>query len=200
MYEKIEVNSERWFNLELLPNEKFRDIKGFEGLYQISNYGRIKSLERYVKHFNGHKICDRYIKSIILKCFYDKDGYLIVNIHKEGKCYWKRVHQIMGIVFLNNDGSLVVNHKDLNKQNSRLDNLELCTAYENTLHAIKNGAVRKGRKLMVYNDDKKIIYNNLKTFAQKNNLNEGQARYYIYKKKKWGDFYFKFLNSDNFMI
>lgn len=159
-YEKVEVNNERWFNLTPLLNEEFKDIKGFENLYQISNYGRVKSLERTVKQFNRFKICNRHIQERILKCSYDKDKYLIVSLHKDKVLFWKRVHQIMGYTFLGNDGTLVVNHKDLNKQNPRLDNLELCTEYENRQHAKNNGAVRKGKKIkdikagFIYNDYK----------------------------------------------
>ena len=47
-FENIEINSERWFDLTPLLNEEFKDIEDFEGLYEISNYGRIKSNERYV--------------------------------------------------------------------------------------------------------------------------------------------------------
>lgn len=45
-FEQVEVNSKRWFDLTLLLNEEFRDIKDFEGVYQISNYGRVKSIKR----------------------------------------------------------------------------------------------------------------------------------------------------------
>ena len=49
MYEQVKVNSERWFDLTPLLNEEFMDVVGFENLYQISNYGRVKSLERTTK-------------------------------------------------------------------------------------------------------------------------------------------------------
>ena len=53
MYEEVEPNSERWFDLKDLKNEEFRDIKDYENIYQISNYGRIKSLKRVRKtHVN----------------------------------------------------------------------------------------------------------------------------------------------------
>lgn len=181
-FEEVEVNSERWFNLKPLLNEEFRDITGFEGLYQISNYGRVKSLERIVKHFNRFKVCDRRIPKRILRCSYDKDKYLIIGLWKEGKNNWRRVHQIMGFVFLGNDGSLVVNHKDLNKQNPRLDNLELCTEYENRHHAKINGAVRKGRKIK---DTKtNIIYNDYKDMESKLNIKHSKYQSIMYYRKE----------------
>jgi len=197
MFEQVEVNSKRWFDPEPLLNEEFKDIKEFESLYQISNYGRVKSLERRTKHFNRFKVCDRYIPEKVLKCCYDKDKYLIVTLYKDKIRYWKRIHQIMGYTFLNNDGNFIVNHKDLNKQNPRIDNLELCTDYENRQHAKNNGAVRKGRKLVTYNNCESVVYNDIKDFAKKNNLSYGMATYYIYKKKIWNNYSFKFINGKN---
>lgn len=182
MFEKVEVNSERWFDLTLLLNEEFRDIGGFKGSYQISNYGRVKSLERTTKHFNRFKVCDRHIPEKILRCSYDKDKYLIVSLKREKKNYWRRVHQIMGYTFLENDGSLVVNHKDLNKQNPRLDNLELCTEYENRQHAKINGAVRKGRKII---DTKtNITYNDYKDMEDKLNISHTKYKSIMYGRKE----------------
>lgn len=181
-YEKVEVNSERWFDLTPLLNEEFKDISGFEGLYQISNYGRVKSLERTTKHFNRFKVCDRYISEKILKCSYDKDKYLIVTLNKNSKPYWRRIHQLMGYIFLGNDGSLIVNHKDLNKQNPRIDNLELCTEYENTQHAKLNGAVRKGRKIK---DTKtNIIYNDYKDMIKELNIKLSKYQNIMYGRKR----------------
>ena len=182
MYEQVKVNSERWFDLTPLLNEEFMDVVGFENLYQISNYGRVKSLERTTKHFNRFKIFDVYIPEKILKCSYDKDKYLIITLHKNGKGYWKRVHQLMGYTFLNNDGSLIVNHKDLNKQNPHIDNLELCTDYENRQHAKNNGAVRKGRKIKDKNTG--IIYNDYKDMMKKLNIKFSKYQSIMYGRKE----------------
>lgn len=193
MFERIEVNSERWFDLTPLKNEIWIDIKNYEGLYQISNYGRVKSMERTVKQFNRFKECNKHVSERILKNCYDKDGYLVVGLYKEGSSKWLRVHQLMGYLFLKNDGSLIVNHKDLNKQNPRIDNLELCTDYENKQHAKRNGAVRKGRKLMAFNDNEEILFNDLKSFSIENGISYSMASYYVYKKKEWNGYNFKFL-------
>ena len=197
MFEQVEVNSERWFDLTPLLNEEFKNIKDFENLYQISNYGRVKSLKRYIEQFNGYKICKRYVPEKILKCSYDKDRYLIVTLNKNGNSYWKRIHQIIGYTFLNNNGKYIVNHKDLNKQNPRIDNLELCTDLENKHHAKLNGAVRKGRKLIIYKDNIEIEYQNVRDFSEKQNMSYGMASYYIYKKKIWNGYNFKFINDNN---
>lgn len=182
MFEQVEVNSERWFDLTPLLNEEFRDIKGFESLYQISNYGRVKSLERTAKHFNRFKICDRYIPEKILKCCYDKDGYLIVTLNKDKKGYWKRIHQLMSFAFLNNNGEYIVNHKDLNKQNPRIDNLELCTEYENRQHAKINGAVRKGKRIKDIKNN--IIYNDYKDMMVRLNIKFSKYQSIMYGRKE----------------
>lgn len=193
MFEQVEVNSERWFDLTPLLNEEFRDINDFENIYKISNYGRVKSLGRKVISWNGYQNCILAIKEKILKCSYDKDGYLIITLNKKGKGYWKRVHQMMGYVFLNNNGQYIINHKDLNKQNPRIDNLELCTNLENRQHAKINGAVRKGRKLIVYSENEKKEYQNVRDFCGKENINYDMARYYIYTKKEWNGYKFEFV-------
>lgn len=67
MFEQVEVNSQRWFNLNDLKNEIWKPIKGFEEKYDISNYGRIKSKERVIEQFNGYKICKKIIKEKNIK-------------------------------------------------------------------------------------------------------------------------------------
>lgn len=182
MFEQVEANSERWLDLTSLKNEIWKDIEGYEGLYQISNYGRVKSLERRVKQFNRFKECNKKINERILKNSFDKDGYLVISLNKNGEKKWTRTHQLMGYSFLNNDGSLIVNHKDLNKQNPRIDNLELCTDYQNKQHAKENGAVRKGRKILDLKN--KIIYNDYKDMIEKLNISCNQYNYIMYEKKE----------------
>jgi len=108
--------------------EKFRDIKGYEEMYQISNFGNIKSLPRVASD-------GRNIKGRILKQSYCTSGYLQVNLYKNKKPKRYLVHQLVAIAFLNhkpNGHKLVVNHIDFNKINNRFNNLEIVTARENT--------------------------------------------------------------------
>ena len=106
----------------MILNEEWRDIEGYEGLYQVSNLGRVKSL-----NYN-HTKSER-----ILKGTPDKDGYLRVALFKDGRKDY-RVHQLVAKMFIPNPGNLqVINHKDENKQNNTAKNLEWCTvAYNNT--------------------------------------------------------------------
>lgn len=108
-------------------NEIWIDIKGFEGLYKISNKVNIKSLSReYSAGVNGHKVIR---KEKMLKQFPNKKtGYMQVTlIDKNGKHYLKYVHRLMAEHFIPNPNNLPeVNHINENKQDNRVENLEYC--------------------------------------------------------------------------
>lgn len=96
--------------------EQWKDIYGFEGLYKISNYGNVKSL-----NYNHTR------KERILKPFTNPDGYLLVDLCKDGKEKYEKIHRLVAQEFLPNPDNLpMVNHKDENKQNNNVDNLEWC--------------------------------------------------------------------------
>lgn len=111
--------------------EIWKDIVSYEGLYQVSNLGRVKSY--YGK--NG-RLTD---KEKILSGKVDKDGYMEVRLCKKGQVTYKRVHRIVASHFLCGDESLQVNHKDGNKSNNCVDNLEYVTPKENVIHAHETG-------------------------------------------------------------
>lgn len=101
--------------------EIWRDISGYEGLYQVSSYGRVK---RLLKTNPQGKI---------LKPVTDKNGYLMVRLSKRNIQHNCRIHRLVAIAFIDNPQSLpVVNHKDENIKNNRSDNLEWCTVQYNT--------------------------------------------------------------------
>ena len=117
--------------------ENWRSINGFKGRYQISNYGRVKSLKRYVKNGRSYRI----VPELILSPGVNEYGYLYVCLSKENRLYPRRVSRLVAIAFLNNWRKLPeVNHKDGNKSNNRVNNLEWCTAKENSIHAYKTTA------------------------------------------------------------
>lgn len=107
-----------------LSNEVWKDIEGYEGLYQVSNLGRVRSLN-YL-----HTGQMRVLK----QCFYDRKGYLGVNLYKNGKSKHPKVHRLVAIAFIPNPLNLpCINHKDENKENNCVENLEWCSvAYNNT--------------------------------------------------------------------
>lgn len=147
--------------------EQWRDIQDYEGLYQISNLGRVKSCERICKTGNGlgeHLLPEKLLKLSLVK------GYLQIALHKEGKYKYYKVHRLVAQTFIPNpDNKEQVNHIDGNKQNNCIDNLEWVTGKENMLHASKNGLLKGNTKTHYQNktngqkSSKPIIAINLKT-------------------------------------
>lgn len=114
--------------------ETWCDIKGYEGLYQVSNFGRVKSLERYHKIVLHGKECLRHQKERILKQW-KRSNYLLVDLWNEGKRDIRSVHHLVFETFNNKErGNLFVHHKDENKENNRVDNLELISVLEHNQH------------------------------------------------------------------
>lgn len=116
--------------------EIWKDVVGYEGLYQVSNFGRVKSLARKINH--GRYIEDR--GDVIMTLFLNRQGYFTVILSKNGEKKQHRVHQMVARAFIPNfDNKEMINHIDCNTQNNRVENLEWCTNSENQLHAIANG-------------------------------------------------------------
>lgn len=118
--------------------EIWKDIEGFEGLYSVSNLGKIKSIERYVK--NG-KNTQRLQKEHEVKTYinYDRGGYVYCSLHKDNKTYSKKVHRLVAEAFISNLEELPqVNHKDGNKENNSVENLEWVTDIQNKKHGWDN--------------------------------------------------------------
>lgn len=117
--------------------EKWKDIPGYEGSYQVSDQGRVRSLDRYVT--NHSKL--QFWPSQIIKQRHNRTGYVLVSLRGIDKKTRKRkVHRLVAMAFLsNNDYSLDVDHKDGNKDNNVLHNLEWVNRSENLRRAYKNG-------------------------------------------------------------
>lgn len=115
--------------------EIWKDIKGFEGAYQISNLGRVKSLERYVPSSGK---TPQKIKEKIRKTFSTTAGYLYVVLSYNHIRKTALIHRLVAEAFIPNPDNLeCVNHKDENKQNNIVENLEWCNyTYNNTYKSI----------------------------------------------------------------
>jgi hypothetical protein len=108
--------------------ERFRYIKGFEEYYAVSNIGRVLSTKK------------TYPKEI--RSWTTNSGYLQVNLSKNGKRYHKNIHNLVAEAFIPKaKGENCVNHKNFDKSDNRVENLEWCTHKENTKHAVLNGRV-----------------------------------------------------------
>lgn len=120
-------------SLEDLPGEQWKDIPNYEGIYQASNLGRIKSLERMVKYKNG---AHKPQKENISYQRRSRNTYLLVGLYKEGSEKKALVHRLIAMAFLpNNEAKAAVNHKDGNKANNSVENLEWVTNSENMKHS-----------------------------------------------------------------
>lgn len=110
--------------------EVWRDVPGYEGKYQVSNTGIVRSLDRIVLYSDGRK---RLYKGIIIDG-HNRDGYREVSFSKDGKSRLYKVSQVVAMAFLEhipNGNTLVVDHIDGDKSNDNVDNLRIVTTREN---------------------------------------------------------------------
>jgi hypothetical protein len=136
----------------VMKNEIWKDIHGYEGCYQISNLGRVKSLSRMKSTGNLRYESD----DIILKPGIVGRGYLHLSLWKNGNKKQAYVHRLV-IETFRGKSTLTVNHKNGIKTDNRLENLEYCTYGENNKHAIDNG-LRKQHEYKGHFDKKVIQY------------------------------------------
>lgn len=132
--------------------EIWKDITGYEGTYQISNYGRVKSLDREIHKNNG---VIEHRNGQIMKLLLDKDGYCILGLRIKNKIKKSfRVHRLVAEAFIENPDNLPeVNHKDEDKSNNCVENLEWCTCAYNINYGTHNQKVANSNK----NHPNKII-------------------------------------------
>lgn len=110
-------------------NEIWKDIKGWEGIYQVSNVGRVKSLKRFL------------VKEERIMGLHDNGrGYLNVRLRKDSRGNVKYIHRLVAETFISNlENKQEVNHKNGDKSDNRVENLEWCSPEENREHAIRTG-------------------------------------------------------------
>ena len=161
---------------ELSNQEKWREVPGYEKMYEVSNFGRVRSLDRFVpgKHENLAKI-----KGKVLTPIKNKGGYLRVNLCNEYGHKAMFVHRLVAQAFIENpEGFSDVNHKDENPTNNCLSNLEWCSAKYNANYGTRNERVsrsNRGRRKkythesfrrMVASKEKAVIGTNCSTNEQ----------------------------------
>lgn len=155
--------------------EEFRDCKGYEGLYQVSNLGRVYSIKskKYLKHNNNG------------------NGYYLVSlITKEGKRKNEYIHRLVAIAFIDNPNNLTqVNHIDENKGNNKADNLEWCDCKYNNSYGTKikrqvdtllnNGQNCKQVYKCDFDGNKLELYRSFREAERENNLANGIIHAYF---------------------
>ena len=112
--------------------ELWKDIQGYEGLYQVSNLGRVKSLSRLTigKKYGKHNLKEKLLKPTLTGKYYT------VALYKNGKSTRFYVHRLVGVAFIENFNNYTdINHKDGNTLNNIVDNIEWCTRSYNIYHS-----------------------------------------------------------------
>jgi hypothetical protein len=124
-------------SLEDLPNEEWRDVVGYEGLYRVSNLGRVKSLDRTIKFKNSYKKAKGVMLSQGLNF-----GYCQIALGRKSKKY--RVHRLVAEAFIPNPNNYpIINHKDENRSNNVVENLEWCDYSYNLNYGSRKGWQRR---------------------------------------------------------
>lgn len=134
--------------------EIWKDIDGFEGYYQVSNLGRVRSLDRVVKQFNGKGIAKKKTKGRVLTTTKQTQGYSQIGLCKDGTQKSYRLNRLVANAFIPNpENKPEVNHIDGNKDNNRVDNLEWATSAENKQHSLKTGLAKPYKRPIQQLDD-----------------------------------------------
>lgn len=162
--------------------EKWKQIKGFENKYEISNLGKVRSIGRYI---SGKNNSCRYRKGTILKPQI-ASGYAQVYLSDNGKQKWYKVHRLVAEAFIPNPNNLpIINHKDGNTLNNTETNIEWCNYKYNVIHGV---ILRKGLDISVneyieqqplgqsYEKRKEYFKNRYE--EKKEHIRETQKKYY----------------------
>ena len=144
---------------------EWKPVKGYEGLYEVSNTGLVRSVDRYIDTYIRN-VKKRLIKGKLLQQSLKRMGYYTVDLCKNGNVKTTNVHRIVADAFCPNpNGVRFVNHKDSNRTNNNASNLEWVTSSENRIHGIKHGYVRFPSK-QLFCIEKGIVFERPKLAAE----------------------------------
>lgn len=179
--------------------EKWKDIAGYEGVYQVSSEGRVKSLPRIAQRSNGRQytVTERILKQYDLKFKGEKKPRKMVHL-KSGESKRFLIHRLVAEAFLLNENNLPqVNHKDGNPFNNSVENLEWSTNQDNAIHAYNNGLMkteRKVLKLCPLTNEVLAEFKSGSEAARAHNVTPGAIFHAINGKHKAGGYYWDYNN------
>lgn len=163
-------------SIETSDIEIWRDVVGYEGCYRVSNLGRVKSCFRSRR---GKNNTVSYVYEKIKQLTTDIDGYLLVSLYNDTASQVVRVHRLVAQAFLPNPDNLPqVNHKDGDKFNNSVTNLEWCTNQDNIDHSWKIGLRESRRRFQVKCVDTGEIYPSINSIISKYT---SKSSYYLFK-------------------
>ena len=138
--------------------ETWRDIPNYEGLYEVSDKGRVRTKEGKVTYTKHHGV--REWKSRVLKEKNKKGREVRVDLWKDGKPKSFLVHQLVGFAFLSNPNEYKsINHLDGNPRNNDVDNLEWCDHHINNNHAFDNRLIKTGKRTSLISIETRETHN-----------------------------------------
>lgn len=178
-------------------HEVWKDIAGYEGVYQVSNKGRVKSLQRTIERSNGWKytVRERILRQCELKFKGDKKSRKIVHL-KSVENKWFLVHRLVSEAFIPNPSNLPqVNHKDGNPFNNNVENLEWTTNHDNVVHAYENGLMRTEKrvvKICPLTRESLGVYKSGSEASRQHKVTPGAIFHAINNGWKAGGFYWKY--------
>ena len=166
-------------------NEIWKDVVGYENLYQVSNLGRVRSLDKKVRCKNkGYRIT----RGKILRSQINYKGYECITLTKDKKRKSFKLHRLVAMAFIPcNNKKLQINHIDGNKLNNKVENLEWVTCKENIEHSIKNKLTNykyKNKKIVV-------VFNSIKEASRKLNIDKNIISRRLDKEKEYNGMYFQ---------
>lgn len=153
--------------------EIWKDIEDYKGLYQVSNLGRVRSLERI-------DALGRRRKGKVLADKHNNRGYHTIALCRDGNIEYKLIHRLVATAFLNNPNNLPqVNHKDENKANNAVSNLEWCTSEYNLNYGTRNERLSKAEGRPVYviaNSGHRYFFRSVRMASELLGLDRGAMR------------------------
>ena len=162
-----------------MNEEIWRPVVGYEGLYEVSNTGRVRSLDKYDS-------MNRFLRGRILRLFTDGLGYLRAQLYSNSKRKSFLVHRLVAQAFiLNPDNLPQVNHRDENPSNDNVDNLEWCDGKYNVNYGTRIDRIRDIRlKNGTYTGLSKEEYRKKRYQEKKDKINERRREYYRENREK----------------